>query len=570
MDSINYAAFDLKKRQQFGSDERVAANQKIEDFDYTDGLSQKELTRIDKNKDGAISEEEFKTSFGGDSANTYKSYWDSYKSFYNATSKKISTGTQTTTTKEDGTVVISNYDKNGNLDVFMEEKTNDLGGIDKVVYDFKNGEKVATSKTTFNPNGTSYTENLKTGSVSIKNVDGTYCWFDKDGNLTRIQTEAYGEKEAYSFKYAEDGKLTSAKVNGKNYTNITQKDNEITIKDKDGKVVAKLTSDGSSNTYFTEYANGKKSKRVAMDSDGMPEYVVKYDKDGKSKSKFLCEYNQLREYQRDASGKLVKSVDTRDGKLYSEQTYSNQTQKDVYGDTRPASQMWATRTFYDENGNVKSYVEYEYQKKDEDGNVVRTVDYYGADKKTQQKTVVTTLDEYTNKISAITYDDKEIEKSRTAYEYDVELDREVPDTHIVSKTIEEGAETTVENYNQGVLTDTTVVTMNNGIASSESYRYKYHTNGEIKEEEHTKVDGSVEATEYDDQGNKTSEKISLTSFLLAQYPDLTNAQISQLAKRCARINDLKDTNSLINFTDGKFDIKIPEFEVVGDTKLDFK
>ncbi|MBQ8887813.1 MAG: hypothetical protein IJY61_08950 [Candidatus Gastranaerophilales bacterium] len=94
--------------------------------------------------------------------------------------------------------------KNGNLDVFMEEKTNDLGGKDKVVYDFKNGEKVATSKTTFNPNGTSYTENLKTGSVSIKNVDGTYCWFDKDG-----------------------------------------------------KVVAKLTSDGSSNTYFTEYANGK-------------------------------------------------------------------------------------------------------------------------------------------------------------------------------------------------------------------------------------------------------------------------------------------------------------------------
>ena len=136
MDSINYAAFDLKKRQQFGSDERVAANQKIEDFDYTDGLSQKELTRIDKNKDGAISEEEFKASFGGDSANTYKSYWDSYKSFYNATSKKISTGTQTTTTKEDGTVVISNYDKNGNLDVFMEEKSNDLGGIDKVVFDF--------------------------------------------------------------------------------------------------------------------------------------------------------------------------------------------------------------------------------------------------------------------------------------------------------------------------------------------------------------------------------------------------------------------------------------------------
>ncbi|MBQ8887812.1 MAG: hypothetical protein IJY61_08945 [Candidatus Gastranaerophilales bacterium] len=41
IDSINYAAFDLKKRQQFGSDERVAVNQKIEDFDYTDGLSKK-------------------------------------------------------------------------------------------------------------------------------------------------------------------------------------------------------------------------------------------------------------------------------------------------------------------------------------------------------------------------------------------------------------------------------------------------------------------------------------------------------------------------------------------------
>ena len=41
MDFINYAAFDLNRREQFGSDKKVATNQKIEDFDYTDGLSQK-------------------------------------------------------------------------------------------------------------------------------------------------------------------------------------------------------------------------------------------------------------------------------------------------------------------------------------------------------------------------------------------------------------------------------------------------------------------------------------------------------------------------------------------------
>ena len=571
MDSINYSAMDLKKRAQFGSDEKVSSNQKVEDFDYTDGLSKEELKRIDKNKDGAISEEEFKTAFGGSSADSYKSYWDSYKSFYNATSKKTSNGTQTTTTKDDGTVVKSSYDKDGNLEYYTETTVDDIGFKNTVKYKFIDGEEVALKQTTVNPNGTSQIKDLKTGSVTVKNVDGTYSKYDKNKNLVEIKTDAFGEKGEYSFVYDEDGKLKSAKVNGTTYTNITQKDKTVTIKDKDGNVVAKLSSDGSSNTYFAEYENGKKAKSVKMDSDGMPEYVVQYDEKGKSTSKLFCKNNQLREYERDAeTGKLLSSTDTRDGKLYSKQTYSDKTQKDIYGDTRPSNTLWESRTYYDEDGNIKSYQTYDYQAKDEDGNVVRTINYYGADEKTLKKSVVTKLDQYANKVSSVTYDAKDVEQYRTFYEYDTERVRELPDTHLVSKTIEKQNQTTVEKYDYGVLTEKNVVTINNGVATSESYTYKYHTNGQVKQQEHTTADGLELVTEYDEQGNETSNKIDLYTLIKSQYPDLSTKQLKQLLRKCVSVNDLSDSHALVNYNNGKFDITIPEFEKGSGNWLEFK
>lgn len=566
MDFINYAALDLSKKEQFGSDKTVSSNQELKDFDYTDGLSKKEFEKIDKNKDGAISEEEFKAAFGGDSAEAYKSYWNSYKSFYNATSKSTNSGTQTTTVKEDGTVVTSLYDKNGNLTKYYEKKENDLGIVSKITYEYKNGESVAISEVTTNPNGTSTTKNLQDGSITTKNVDGTSCTYDKNGKLTKIKTDAFSQSEAYSFKYNSDGNIASAKVNGKTYTNIVVKDNSTTIKDSKGNVIAKLTTDGKGSIYFTEYSNGKKSKRVEINSDGLAENVCTYDKNGKLASKFFCSSGNVRKYTRDKSGNLLKSSDYVNGKLHSEQTYSDKTEKDVYGDACTSDKLWKSKTVYDENGNVKSYITYDYTKKD--GNVVQTTTYYGADKKTKEKSVVKTLDGYKNPLSSVTYDSQNKEVSRTTYEYDTVRNKRLTNSHISSKTIEKDNETVVKKYDDGVMTEKNVVTVSNGIASASSYYYKYYSNGNTKEEKVT-TDDSVNVSEYDKDGNKTSSKVDLYSLVKSKYPNLNSSQLKQLIKKCVRDNNLSGSNALVTCNDGKYDINIPEFQVGDDNYLEF-
>ena len=434
MDSINYAALNIDGREQFGSDKRTTSSSDLEDFDYTDGLTKKELEKIDKNKDGAISEEEFKQAFGGNSADAYKQYWDGYKSFYNATaSKKTSSGSESTMTKPDGTIVTSFFDKNGKLERYQEEKANDQGSIVQEVYKYVDGEEQLQEKTKQLSNGQVYSMN-KLGETTCINSDGSSVTRDKSGNLISIKT-ATENASPVNFKYNTDGKMTSVEINGKKYSDITEKNGTTTIKDKDGNIVAKLSTDGSANTYFTEYKNGKKSQRIEIDSDGMPVHISQYDKNGRLGTKQFCKENLSRTYYFDDSGKLSYSEDVKDGKLYSRQKYSELTEKDIYGSNRTSDRLWASRTFYDENGNVKTYQEYNYD--NSDGEIKKTITQYTDENKTTKKnTYLYVQDEHTNVLSKTVYDKNGTEKSNTVYNYDTKnVDKQLPNNHISSTVV---------------------------------------------------------------------------------------------------------------------------------------
>ena len=565
MDSINYSGLNISGKDQFGSDKKAVNTDDIKKFDLTDGLTQKELEKIDKNKDGAISEEEFKEAFGGSTADSYKTYWDGYKSFYNTTSKKSNDETITTQTKEDGTVITSKFDKDGNMISFTEKKINNAGTIETVKYENIDGKQVATKNTITYPDGTIYTKNLKNGTETKTSIDGSSVKFDKNGNILEIKTAAENYTQNYSFSYDKKGKLTSIEINGKKYEGVTTSE-DGKIKDKDGKLIAKLTTDGSGNSYFYEYQGGKKANGVEMNTDGYVENISKYDKDGKLKNRFYCESNISREYFRNENGDLSYSIDTRDNKKYSMQVYSDKTEKDIYGDTRPANVLWESRTFYDENGEVKSHRTYSYEKSGD--KVEQTTTYYGADKSTVEKTVLTEKDKYTNTLSKETYDKNGIETSTSTYKYDTtKIDKELTDKHIKSITTETNNETAVKKYTDGVITEVEQSTIKNGKGEKEKIKYTYYTNGQekevIKQDENGKT---TEIIQYNEKGEKTSQQVDISSYLKSLHPELSDYQIKTLAKRCkdSSGNNLT-TNSMINYNinNSTYDIQIPEFTLDG-------
>ena len=565
MDAINYSGLNINGRDQFGSDKKAINTDDVKKFDLTDGLTQKELEKIDKNKDGAISEEEFKQAFGGSTADSYKTYWDSYKSFYNTTSKKTNGETITTQTKEDGTVITSKFDKDGKMVSYTEKKVNNAGTEEITKYENIDGKQVATKNTITYPDGTIYSKNLKNGTETRTSEDGSSIKIDKNGNILEIKTAADNYTQNYSFKYDKKGKLTSIEINGKKYEGVTTSE-DGKIKDKDGNLIAKLTTDGSGNAHFYEYKNGKKANGVEMNTDGYIENISKYDKDGKLKNRFYCASNISREYYRDEKGKLTHSIDTRDGKKYSMQTYSDKTEKDLYGDTRPANTLWESRTFYDENGNVKSKRTYSYEKSGD--NVKQTTTYYDADESTVKKTVVTEKDKYTNTLTKETYDKNGTETSSAKYEYDTnKIDSELTDKRIKSITTETSNETTVKKYTDGVVTEVEHSTIKDGIGRKEKIKYTYYSNGQekeaIKQDENGKT---IEIIEYNKKGEKTSQRVDISSYLKELYPELSDYQIRTLIKKCKDSSGNNFTsNSMINYdiNNSAFDINIPDFTLDG-------
>ena len=559
MDSINYSALNITGREQLGSDNKGINSDDVKKFNLTDGLTQKELEKIDKNKDGAISEEEFKSAFGGTTADSYKSYWDGYKEFYKASSKKTSSGSETTMTKEDGTVVTSKFDENGKMVSYKEQKVNDAGSNVTSQYEMIDGKPVNTKNTIKYTDGTTYTENLKNNTVTNTSKDGSSIKGDSNGNILEIKTTAFGEAQSYSFKYNKSGKLTSMEINGTKYEDVSM-DKNGKITDKNGNLIAKLTVDGSGNAYFSEYQNGKKINGVEMNSSGYIENISKYDENGKLKNRFYPDSNISREYQRDKNGNLTKSIDTRNGIKYSEQTYSDKTEKDIYGDTRPANVLWESRTFYDEKGNVKSYREYSYDTSGD--NVKQTTTYYDGDKSTVQKTVVSEKDKYTNTLSKETYDNAGDKISNSEYKYNTnKIEKEMTNKDIVSITTEAGSTTTVDKYTDGVVTEQEVSTVKEGKGVKEKYKYSYYTNGQEKEVIRQNENGrELEIIEYNENGQKTSQKINIISYLKSEYPNLSDYHIKKIAEQCKDSSGNSFTsNSFVNYNLAHFRKEIPHF-----------
>lgn len=490
INSINYLAMNINGNKQLGSSNKATTGK----LDLTDGLSEEELKLIDKNKDGSISEEEFKQTFGG-KEDTYKTYWDALTSFYNSKCKKTENGSKETS-KVDGATVSSNYDKNGKLISYTKTTINAEGVKTVLTYTVENGVAKHTKTTTINTDGTQEIFNNETKVTTNKSIDGTAVSTDKSGNLKTLTTADGNTK--INFAYDKNGNITKATVtiNGKKVTGsaVTKsKDGKtITIKDKDGNIVAKYHTNEDGETFITAYKNGSKSKCFKLDDNNEPVYVNTYGTSGKNKGKVTqreyCDTGVTRKYTRDDNGKLVKSVDYRqDGSKRSVQTYNSS------GD-------WATRTLYDENGNVSAYQEYSYKKNDDGVITDRTIKKYS--------------DESKNELIA-TYKDK-LDKDGNKTKREVIRPNEPKETieykykngELVKTTSNKGNVFKETDYKDGKKTVETKTTIVDGKSTTQTTEFDYYGDTAVVQSKKViKDDGSIVLYEYSTDGELTSKTV---------------------------------------------------------------
>ena len=383
LDAINYLALNLKGNNQLGSKKTAESGQ----IDYTDGLSAEELKKIDKNGDGAITEAEFKKAFNG-SKNEYKKYWDAYKSFYSASTKKKSDGTATSTATVNGKTVNSKYNKNGKLISYTVVTTAEDGTKTTKTYTVTDGvAKLKSTKVTGSDGSTVTTTTSSSGAKTKTTKDGTSVT-KKDGKLTTISTKSK-PKDTITFKYdSKTGKLKSATVKIGNQTYkgskiTTKKDKNDgvtqTIKDKKGNIVAKIYTDKNGKQVVTEYKAGKKYKEYDINKNGEATSIKTYATSGANKGKLIakenCSTGEKREYHY-KNGKLDYSEDFNSkGKRTSKQTYMTKTASDYYSNKK--GHLWASRTFYGPDGKtVTGYQEYSYSSSKDKKSVTKTVTKY--------------------------------------------------------------------------------------------------------------------------------------------------------------------------------------------------
>ena len=158
--ALNYQSVGIYGNNQLGSNNKVQNEQ----TDYSDGLSKKELQQIDKNKDGIITEQEFKAACVAEGVlekNT-ELYWDNLTAFTKAMSKK---------------------DKNGNTTVTQNIKSNT---VDTVVDAAGNALSTTTTQSFGESNTTNYNANGVKTSTVVTSKDGTITTteYDENGNVT--------------------------------------------------------------------------------------------------------------------------------------------------------------------------------------------------------------------------------------------------------------------------------------------------------------------------------------------------------------------------------------------------
>ena len=157
---LNYSDMGISVSKQLGSDKEVKDLNKT---DYSDGLSQAELQKIDTNGDGVITEKEFKAACKneGITDKNAKNYWQTLTLFTKATSKSGKNGSSTVSQKDNtGRTIETEFDKAGNV-------------VSKKII----GTDNSTVTTTYNKNG-------KPTSTKYSNGKEINYYYDSKNKLT--------------------------------------------------------------------------------------------------------------------------------------------------------------------------------------------------------------------------------------------------------------------------------------------------------------------------------------------------------------------------------------------------
>ncbi len=576
---LNYKALGVSGNNQLGSNTKASGSK----TNYSDGLSADELKKIDKNKDGVITEKEFKkvcTSKNSDK------YWDAYTSFYKSTSSKSKDGSSTVTqTLANGNKVQSSFDKSGNLTGYKTIATNKDKSETTVAYN-KSGEK--STKTIKYTNGSSTKYNYSTKSFTHTGADGSTVSTNSKGKVTSVK--AGTTNVTFSYK-SDKTDVKSVKIGDKQYSNVTTNSNgKVTVKDDKGNVVLTMKTKVNGETSVVQYAaDGKRKETVNLNSDKEPKSVYSYDKNGYATKRVYSNTGVTRTFQRDSKGNLLSSTDyNKDGVKTSKQTYETTDGSKYFENNSDA--LWADRVFYDKNGKVTKYETYSY-KKNSDKTVTKTTNTYtDTTKETQKTTAQTVLNSYKNKLTKETKNLQTGVTSKTQYNYrDYYIDKSVnyqtayvSNKHLASTITTTGDKTVTKEYLHGVVVSTKTdkadssdnnvaqvivpsisnssdqaqndePSQNNSSSSSNSASAAPSTSNDKSsnvdnstvEPSKPKVDPELDYDEQTDSSGKViSGNYTLRALLKKLYPDMFTKQNIDIARKIAAKYNLAMTDKV--------------------------
>ena len=413
-DGIKFNDFNFTKNtQQIGGNDA-----KTEKVDYSDGLTQAELKRLDKNNDGTVTENEFVEVCLEDEEETsnIKSKSESelktlFKKYFQAFSESApaSNASSGDTEKEE-------------VEVSVKLKK----------------DSTLPESLTFGP------------SISITGI--------KTGNK---QGEYFSEMTM-------DGKTYKKTKSSKNHSGIETYTMEPEPKDG-SKIVVEKYADGTQ--YYRVYNTSKKAiSELHLDKDGKEKSIFRY-KDGYAyEREYLDGSNRVRRYERDEKHKLTSSKDYKkdsNGKIDENKPLSMQTYE--YLDEIGA--QWKTRVIYeyDENGNqkVKETHVYDYdQKKDENGELtgemITTRKVYNGDSTSDDDLILQEILKY---LEGLITESESVDKDKktTKVKYNsngsttttitegekVTVIEKDPKGEMTSKSVTENGKTTVTTYENG-------------------------------------------------------------------------------------------------------------------------
>lgn len=576
--ALNYKALSLSGNAQLGSDTSASSKS-----DLTDGLSKSELEKIDKDKDGIITEEEFKKAYKGKDA---QKYWDTYTSFYKASSKTAANGTTTLTqTLPDGTKVQSTFDKSGNVTGYKNVKNNKDKSVTTTIYD-KDGNKTAV--TTVLPDGSSTKYNCKSKGYTHTAADGTSVSTDSSGKVTSVKTGSGSLDASVAYK---GNDVKSVKIGDKTYTNVTSKDGNFTVKDAKGNIVLTLTTKKNGEVSVAKYKNGKRTENLNLNSDKEPKSIFEYDKNGNATKRTYCNTGKYRTYERDSSGNIKTSTDyNKDGVKTSSQTYETTNGSKYFENNSDA--LWSTRTYYDKDGKVSKYETYSYKKNDDKTVTKTTSTYADKAKKNLKSTTTTELNSYANKLSSVKKDAATGETSKTEYNYRAYVFENNKDVnsktayvskkHLESVVTTTGNQQVTKNYSKNGLVESTETktigeTKNNTTpATDKNTKETEDKKDEDSTKESEKSDGTKTVTStsrdpeddydetYDSNGNLLSGNYTIKALLKKLYPEMYTKSAIDIARRLAKKFNLSTTDKISYDWQNKIcQIELPEIKDKG-------